>query len=185
MKYTIAIFFSFSIISGYTQNTQNEKDADRKLFQLKGNGNRYIILSTDTAYYERKQADKVPYFTDQDTFIRSNNSSVFYGKKGTMRFENKALALTLKPTKNSSERKLMLLPADEKQVSAWNVAHNRDLYFRTNATVNAVLLKRSSDPTYYRRLEDDWRAISKDIVLLNHQEFDEVVCSFKKKYAMK
>ena len=186
MKYIITIFLTQLVFLCYSQNTITGTDKREKLFETDHKwGGRYILLVGDTAYYEAKRADKIPYFTNQDTLIRSGNSNLFYGRNGKMLLADSMIKATMKSGKKNQETNFIFLPASSTQIVQWNIDKNRIKSSDMNAIVNKVLLKKPFDDNTLKNMKTEWQAIGKYIQTLNRDEFDSVLTAFKDKYSIK
>lgn len=186
MKYIILSFFILSVAySSYSQNTKTGKDEREKLFQMKGNISSFVLTVADTAYCESIRADKIPYFTGQDTLIRSKSDHLFYSKKRKMVLEDSIITITMKVSKKDQEKSFTFLPANDKQIIEWNKTKNRYNYYQMNDNVNKTIYQKSYDPNSRKTVETEWKAISKYIWTLNRDEFDSLLTTFKKKYSIK
>jgi len=161
-----------------------EEPVPEKLYQVKKGGDWYLLVIGDTVYHEKRQPDKISYFTDLDTLIRDKVSGYFVSKNNRLVLTDTIATLTKLDSKKKAKN-LLFLPANEKQIQIYNGYKNADKYVAVGGIVYKMLWPRQNNPTYARQMENDWRALSQQIKKLDQNEFDSAMNNFKTIYLIK
>jgi len=179
--YFFCLFTLFTPIIGFFL-IEFQKGSPCRLYQEKRGWPIYIVIKEDTAYYERRQADKISFFTDFDTLIREKTSDLFLGQKSKLVLKDTIAVITRFNSNKKGEKDLIFLLANEKQVKRWDSYKNADKYVEVGKIINKKLWPSLENAEYIEMLGNEWKALSRQINKLNQNEFDSAMNNFKVKY---
>jgi hypothetical protein len=184
---TRKIFYFIYVLFFASINNQllaQSLDKSNALYKESRNWPRYIILTTDTAYYERRQFDKHDYFTDIDTLVKNLDCDCYNGKSTSLKINNSVLILSYNKGRDSLKKHLFII-ANDKALKEWTGNKNIDKLRTYDKKLTDILFSGKLESKRYKMFKSEWYKLGDLALILNQKEFDVQLEFFLAKYLIK